>query len=150
MELEISSAQREAEFNQPHKQVVNVDRVYRVAIHEVSSAAPGAHMIDVGPEVAIIHHYRLPYDMKVEYNEYDFKDEAANITDDTLVQDVPMLTEALRERFKLGPKPEDVKDFLKNLVKQRPPSEEEVAKIIASSTTTTTAPSWKKPMLRIW
>ena len=139
-ELEISSAQREPAFNpsvQPSKQVVNVDRVYRVAIHKVSNAMYGASMIDVKPEVAMIHHYRLPYGLKVEYTEYDLKDEDANITDDSLaLEDVPMLTEALRERFELK-NPEDVTDFLKKIVQKRPPTEEEAANMLESSTTTT-------------
>lgn len=127
-QLEIASVWREPKVppRAPVKHVINVDLVHRVSPHGLVIYEEGSEMIDVKPEVAVIHHYRMPWGLKVEYKDFDFIDDDANVTDDSLLPDMPWLMQAIQKRFGL-PKREDVTDFLQKLTRKRPPAKDTVA-----------------------
>ena len=116
-QLEISSMHREERPPRGFavKHVVNVELVSRLSIHGVVTYDEGTDMVDPDPANALIHHYRLPYDLKVEYEKYDFSDPEANMTDLSLAPDLLPLTEAIQRRFRLST-PEEVGPFLEKLI----------------------------------
>ena len=84
------------------KQVVLVENLYRTSVHNLTHFRNGTSIIEVNPDYAVIHHYRIPEEeIKVNYADYDFYDVKANIIDHSLQQDVLFLTEAIRRRFQI-------------------------------------------------
>ena len=74
------------------KQIVHVDLVYRVSIHDVELVAEDTVRGDPKPEVAVVHHYRLPYGVSTRAGYTDFNCVGVNATvqDTSLVADVSM------------------------------------------------------------
>ena len=74
------------------KQIVHVDLVYRVSIHDVELVAEDTVRGDPKPEVAVVHHYRLPYGVSTRagYTDFNFVDVNATVQDTSLVADVSM------------------------------------------------------------
>ena len=101
--------------SRPVKHIINVDVVSRLSVHGVVTYDDGTVSLSVKAHNAVIHHYRLPYDLKVEYEHYDFSDPEANATDRSLLPDISPLTEAIQRRFSLGA-PEEVSAFLETLI----------------------------------
>ena len=100
------------------KQIIRVDNAYRLAIHHVTICAKGTGNVEVEPKIAIIHHYRIPDVLKVDYSDFDFVDKNATVRDDVLVADVPAVQSAIQKRFGLKT-PNDVKPFLSKLAQRR-------------------------------
>ena len=121
--FEISSDHRLPTFDRAPKQIVHVDNVYRTSFHWLTEFKAGTAMIKVDPELAVIHHYRAAtgYSFKtnVDYDQYNFSDLNANMKDEGLKKEVPLLEAAIAKRFKI--QVADVKVFLKNLAFRRPP-----------------------------
>ena len=116
-QLEISSVYREERppTNRSVKHVVNVDLVSRLSIHGLVVYDEGTTVVYAHPANAVIHHYRLPYEMKVKYEDYDFSDPETKATDLSLLPDMSPLTEAIQRRFRLR-SPEEVGPFLEKLI----------------------------------
>eukprot|EP00435_Cladocopium_sp_Y103_P006745 s1526_g2.t1 len=121
--FEISSDHRVSaiDFEWP-KLVIKVDNVYRTSLHMLKEFKAGTAEIKVDPKLAILQHYRLP-GLEAAYESFDFNDPLANVTDETLLKDTPLLEAALAKRFKLT----DVKKFLTKLAQRRPPDSDEAA-----------------------
>ena len=100
------------------KHVIRVDLVYRLAIHTITIFEEGTGNVEVEPKIAIIHHYRIPDVLRVDYGDYDFVDKNATVRDDVLLADVPALQIAIQKRFGLKT-PMDVKPFLSELAQRR-------------------------------
>eukprot|EP00435_Cladocopium_sp_Y103_P023537 s3204_g5.t1 len=120
--LEISSTRRVPAMEPPDgipKLIVNVDHAYKVSFHDVEIWDQGAHIVKLSPEVAIMHHYRMPRGLGegVEYENAGFVDENATFEDTSLVPDVPMLEAAIQQRFELKGQ-EDLKHFLQGLAQR--------------------------------
>eukprot|EP00438_Fugacium_kawagutii_P013953 Skav203419 [mRNA] locus=scaffold1743:347998:348900:- [translate_table: standard] len=121
-EIEISSVLRENAFNSPPKHVVRVKNAFRTSIHEPSDRIPGTRFVRAKPEHSFIQHYRIPKDEIIELDDYDFgHDDKAHVTDRRLVPEVPPLTAAIQQRFKLRTL-EDVHEFLQQLSQKYPTS----------------------------
>eukprot|EP00435_Cladocopium_sp_Y103_P060983 s1362_g22.t1 len=118
--FEISSDHRVPTLDPWRKTIINVDNVYRTWAHWAMQSKPGTAKIEVDPKLAIIHHYRWPWEnFHVELAKYDFLDAAANVTDTTLITDMPLLQTALAKRFNIST--ENVQSFLTELAQRRPP-----------------------------
>ena len=72
----------------------------------------------VDPKLASIHHYRIP-GRYLDYEPLDFNDPVANMTDETLQKNMPLLEAAIAKRPKM--QASAVKGFLKNLAQRQPP-----------------------------
>ena len=81
----------------------------------------------MNPDYAVSHHYRIPEE-EINYAGYILLNEKANILDHSLLQDVPLLTEAIPRRFQIQDA-EDVHDFLEHLAQERPPASSDAAAI---------------------
>eukprot|EP00435_Cladocopium_sp_Y103_P043515 s3226_g12.t1 len=106
------------------KQILYVENVYRTSIHKLKQFKAGTATIRVDTKLAVVQHYRLPHKW-ANYENSDFNDPEANMTDDTLVKDIPMLKAAIAKRFNLPT--ENVQSFLTKLAQRRPPETEGVA-----------------------
>eukprot|EP00438_Fugacium_kawagutii_P033947 Skav211153 [mRNA] locus=scaffold413:361253:362614:+ [translate_table: standard] len=109
------------------KQFVHVDSTYRVSTHETVLFDESKRLLEVDPNIGIIHHYRFPWNITntanmtaTERYEFLLLDRGANATDESLLTDVASLTEALRSRFGLRSS-QEVEEFLQELAQTPAP-----------------------------
>ena len=116
-QLELESVFRETSIHNRErgpKQIIRVDLAYRLAIHAVTIWEEATQNLKVDPKMILIHHYRIPDVLRVDYWDFDFVDKDATVRDDVLLADVPALQIAIQTRFGLET-PKHVKLFLREL-----------------------------------